>query len=196
MFTWLTVRCKWMVDVCSQWTLTISAPALIKSGTRCSGSTIICDRNKKSPHSEGVNQGWKYSTQKPRTWRASKTVPDVHPMEDQSLDAEHQQPKVQLWYLAQSARPWHRHESSRILPPPQLLPSNCKQHGKMNTKYLPIDIKKMHSSAYSIVLFIVTEVGKKLLMSWRNRNTLCEAKFADAKNMTLLSYSFNSSLSA
>lgn len=40
--TWLTVRCKWMVEACSQWTLTMSAPALIKSGTRCSGSTIIC----------------------------------------------------------------------------------------------------------------------------------------------------------
>ena len=40
--TWLTVRCKWMVEDCSQWTLTMSAPAFTKSGTRCSGSTIIC----------------------------------------------------------------------------------------------------------------------------------------------------------
>lgn len=41
--TWVRVRCKWIVDDCSQWTLTMSAPALIKSGTRCSGSTIICN---------------------------------------------------------------------------------------------------------------------------------------------------------
>jgi hypothetical protein len=49
-----------------------------------------------------------------------------------------------------------------------------KQHGKMNTKYSPIDMKKMHTSAYCIALFIVKEVGKKLLMSWWNRNLLTE----------------------
>mmetsp|Transcript_13146 Transcript_13146/g.31149 ORF Transcript_13146/g.31149 Transcript_13146/m.31149 type:complete len:212 (+) Transcript_13146:534-1169(+) len=38
---WLTTRCRWMVDDCSAWTLMMSAPALAKSGTRCSGSTII-----------------------------------------------------------------------------------------------------------------------------------------------------------
>lgn len=43
--TWLMVRCKWIVEAFSQWTETISAPALIKSGTRCSGSTIICTKH-------------------------------------------------------------------------------------------------------------------------------------------------------
>lgn len=43
--TWLMVRCKWIVEAFSQWTETISAPALIKSGTRCSGSTIICSKH-------------------------------------------------------------------------------------------------------------------------------------------------------
>jgi hypothetical protein len=32
----------------------------------------------------------------------------------------------------------------------------------MNTRYSPIDIKKVHNSAYSIALFIVKEVGKKV----------------------------------
>ncbi len=40
--TWLTVRCRWMVDDCSACTLMMSAPALAKSATRSSGSTIIC----------------------------------------------------------------------------------------------------------------------------------------------------------
>lgn len=41
--TWFIVRCKWIVEDCSQWTLTISAPAFMKSGTLWSGSTIICN---------------------------------------------------------------------------------------------------------------------------------------------------------
>lgn len=40
--TWLMVRCKWIDEAFSQCTETISAPALMKSGTRFSGSTIIC----------------------------------------------------------------------------------------------------------------------------------------------------------
>lgn len=38
----LITRCRWMVDCCSACTEMMSAPALAKSGTRCSGSTIIC----------------------------------------------------------------------------------------------------------------------------------------------------------
>mmetsp|Transcript_11334 Transcript_11334/g.21374 ORF Transcript_11334/g.21374 Transcript_11334/m.21374 type:complete len:257 (-) Transcript_11334:161-931(-) len=38
---WLMVRWRWMVDAASQWTEMMSAPALAKSSTRCSGSTIM-----------------------------------------------------------------------------------------------------------------------------------------------------------
>mmetsp|Transcript_9760 Transcript_9760/g.26355 ORF Transcript_9760/g.26355 Transcript_9760/m.26355 type:complete len:286 (-) Transcript_9760:127-984(-) len=38
---WLIVRCKWIVEAASQCTEMMSAPALAKSSTRCSGSTII-----------------------------------------------------------------------------------------------------------------------------------------------------------
>lgn len=40
--TWYTTRCRWVVEDCSAWTEMMSAPALAKSGMRCSGSTIIC----------------------------------------------------------------------------------------------------------------------------------------------------------
>lgn len=39
--TWLTTRSRWMVLDCSACTETMSAPALMKSAMRCSGSTII-----------------------------------------------------------------------------------------------------------------------------------------------------------
>jgi hypothetical protein len=42
----------------------------------------------------------------------------------------------------------------------------CKQNGNIKTKSKPVGIKKMHNSAYSIALFIVKEVEKKLLMGW------------------------------
>mmetsp|Transcript_9758 Transcript_9758/g.26345 ORF Transcript_9758/g.26345 Transcript_9758/m.26345 type:complete len:222 (-) Transcript_9758:104-769(-) len=38
---WLIVRCKWIVEAASQCTEMMSAPALAKSSTRCSGSTIM-----------------------------------------------------------------------------------------------------------------------------------------------------------
>ncbi len=50
MLTWFTVLCKWMVDAPSQWTEMISAPALAKSGTRSSGSTIICSEAGQTGH--------------------------------------------------------------------------------------------------------------------------------------------------
>lgn len=43
--TWFTTLSRWMVELCSQCTEIISAPALAKSATRCSGSTIICSNN-------------------------------------------------------------------------------------------------------------------------------------------------------
>mmetsp|Transcript_1562 Transcript_1562/g.5144 ORF Transcript_1562/g.5144 Transcript_1562/m.5144 type:complete len:214 (-) Transcript_1562:28-669(-) len=38
---WYTHLCRWVVELCSAWMEMMSAPALAKSGMRCSGSTII-----------------------------------------------------------------------------------------------------------------------------------------------------------
>ena len=74
-----------------------------------------------------------------------------------------------------------------------------KQYGRMSTKYLLIDINKVaycfYATASSIALFILWKIGKKFLMSWWNRNTLCKAKFADRlMKMEVPIYSFNSRL--